>query len=197
MSARPLAAGSQPRKWSNDRFSIMSTTTCSTPFEPSGVSVGAALATACDRNSDPVRATPVDAPMSWRNVRRVSMKASMGAALNARQALRGIHSCRIRRAVTAWFPAWCAPLGERGSGDEWPAACLRRLPVQGHLRAGGVGDKGGAEQVASGPRAGLRSGQNALGCFGGDAGRCADAFTGAELGGGGPPRAPDDPPPAP
>src|SRR5262249_60830311 len=108
-------------------------------------------------------------------------------------ALRGMPAGPTRWAGTAWVPAWGAPWGERGSGDEWPAACLRRLPVHGHLRAGGVGDKGRAEQVASGPRAGLRSGQNALGCFGGDAGRCADAFTGAELGGGGPPRAPDDP----
>src|SRR6516225_3934836 len=80
---RPLAPGSQPRKWSNERFSIMSTTTCSTPFEPCGESAGAALAAVWDRNSVPVMAAPVEAPMSWRKVRRVSMKASMRLAANA------------------------------------------------------------------------------------------------------------------
>jgi hypothetical protein len=54
----------------------------------------------------------------------------------------------------------------------------RRLSVDGYLGAGGVGDKGGTEQLAGRPCAGLGSGQNAPGCFGGDGGRCADAFTG-------------------
>jgi hypothetical protein len=35
---------------------------------------------------------------------------------------------------------------------------LCRLSVHGHLRAGGIGDKSGAEQLASSPRAGLDSG---------------------------------------
>jgi len=77
------------------------------------------------------------------------------------------------------------PRSEKLTSFEWPIhigrACRRlgRLPVHGHLRAGGIGDKSGAEQLASSPRAGLGSGQNALGCFGGDGGRCADAFTDA------------------
>src|SRR5215470_4341450 len=118
MSLRPLAPGSQPRKWSNDRFSIMSTTTCSMLFEPCGDSAGAALATAWDKNSDPVIATPVEAPMSWRKVRRVSMKASMRSASNARQPQRATHSCLIRLVVAARFPAGCSPVGEfRGVGE--------------------------------------------------------------------------------
>ena len=35
---------------------------------------------------------------------------------------------------------------------------LGRLSVHGHLAAGGIGDKSGAEQLASRPRAGLDSG---------------------------------------
>jgi len=54
-----------------------------------------------------------------------------------------------------------------------------RLPGHGHLRTGGVGDQGGAEQLAGRPRAGPGTGQNAAGCPGGDGGRGADAFTGA------------------
>jgi len=57
MSWRPSAPGSQLRKWSNDRFSIMSTTTCSTPFEPCGNCAGEALAAVWDRNSEPVITT--------------------------------------------------------------------------------------------------------------------------------------------
>src|SRR5690242_13712195 len=72
MSLRPLAPGSQPRKWSNDRFSIISTTTCSMLLEPCGDSAGAALAAVWDNNSAPVIAAPVEAPMSWRKLRRVS-----------------------------------------------------------------------------------------------------------------------------
>ncbi len=76
MSWRPSASGSQLRKWSNERFSIMSTTTCSMPFEPCG-NCADALAAAWDRSSEPVAATPADAPMSVRNFRRVSMRISM------------------------------------------------------------------------------------------------------------------------
>jgi hypothetical protein len=47
------------------------------------------------------------------------------------------------------------------------------------MRAGGIGDKSGAEQLAGGPRAGLDSGQNAPGYFGGDGGRRPDAFADA------------------
>ena len=47
--------------------------------------------------------------MSWRKVRRVSMKASMRSAFNARQPLRATHSCRTRLAVAAWFPAVYSP----------------------------------------------------------------------------------------
>lgn len=82
MSLRPLAPGSQLRKWSNDLFSIISTTTCSMPFEPCGDSAGVALAAVWDKNSDPVRTTPVEAPMSWRKVRRVSITVSMRSASN-------------------------------------------------------------------------------------------------------------------
>jgi hypothetical protein len=38
------------------------------------------------------------------------------------------------------------------------AGQLGRLSVHGHLRAGGIGDQSGAEQLASSPRAGLDSG---------------------------------------
>jgi len=55
-----------------------------------------------------------------------------------------------------------------------PRGRLCRMSVDGYLGAGGVGDKRGTEQLASGPCAGLDSGQNALGCFGGDGGRCGD-----------------------
>src|SRR5215831_17872934 len=55
------------------------------------------------------------------------------------------------------------------------------LSVHGHLRAGGVGDQIGAEQLASGPRAGPDPGQDAPGCFGGDGGRGADAFAGVQF----------------
>ena len=60
-------------------------------------------------------------------------------------------------------------------------ACWRLCPlsVHGHMRAGGIGDKSGAEQLAGGPRAGLDSGQNAPGYFGGDGGRRPDAFADA------------------
>jgi len=72
------------------------------------------------------------------------------------------------------------PDAERGPGAG--AFSLRgrlgRPSVDGYLGAGGVGDKRGAEQLASGPCTGLDSGQNAPGCFGGDGGRCADSFTG-------------------
>src|SRR5215470_3416003 len=116
MLLRLLAPGSQPRKWSNDRFSIISTTTCSMLFEPCGDSAAAALAAVWDKNSAPVRAAPVEAPTSWRKVRRVSMKASMRSASNARQAQRATHSCLIRLAVAAWFPAGCLPVGELTTG---------------------------------------------------------------------------------
>jgi hypothetical protein len=52
------------------------------------------------------------------------------------------------------------------------------LSVDGDLGAGGVGDKGSAEQLAGGPCAGLGSGQYAPGCFGGNGGRRVYAFTG-------------------
>jgi hypothetical protein len=51
----------------------MSRTTCSMPFDPCGDSAGAALAAVWDKSSAPVRATPVEAPMSWRKLRRVSI----------------------------------------------------------------------------------------------------------------------------
>ena len=51
----------------------MSTTTCSMPFEPCGKRAVAALAAVWDKNSAPVKATPVEAPISWRKVRRVSI----------------------------------------------------------------------------------------------------------------------------
>ena len=57
-----------------------------------------------------------------------------------------------------------------------------RLSVDGHPSAGGVGDEGGTEQLAGGPCAGLGSGQNPPGCFGGDGGRCADTFAGHQFG---------------
>src|SRR5258708_39631700 len=78
MSWRPSASGSQLRKWSNERFSIMSTTTCSTPSEPPRKRAADALAAAWDRSSEPVAAAPADAPMSVRNFRRVSMMLSTG-----------------------------------------------------------------------------------------------------------------------
>src|SRR5215471_4472084 len=85
MLLRPLAPGSQPRKWSNDRFSIINTITCSMLFEPCGDNAGAALAAVWDKNSAPVRAAPVEAPMSWRKVRRVSIEASMEVGSERRQ----------------------------------------------------------------------------------------------------------------
>src|SRR6185437_4414008 len=51
-SWRPSAPGSQPRKWSNDRFSIISTTTCLMPLEPFGDSAVVALAAVWARNSE-------------------------------------------------------------------------------------------------------------------------------------------------
>src|SRR5215468_9265214 len=52
-----------------------------------------------------------------------------------------------------------------------PGAATCRGPqagaVHGHLRAGGVGDQGGAEQLARGPCAGLGPGQDAPGRLGG------------------------------
>src|SRR6516162_9315797 len=118
MSWRPLAPGSQLRKWSNDRFSIMSTTTCSMLFEPCGDSAGAALAAVWDKNSALVIAAPVEAPMSWRKVRRVSMKASMRSASNARQAQRATHSCLFRRAAGAGCPGGSPPFAEGGGVGE-------------------------------------------------------------------------------
>ncbi|GIH12449.1 hypothetical protein Raf01_06210 [Rugosimonospora africana] len=56
----------------------MSTTTCSTPFEPCGKCAGVALAAAWESNSEPVTASP-EAPISWRSVRLVSMGASVRA----------------------------------------------------------------------------------------------------------------------
>jgi hypothetical protein len=50
----PAVALDQLRKWSNDLFSVMSTTTCSTPCEPCGERAGAALAAARDRSTEPV-----------------------------------------------------------------------------------------------------------------------------------------------
>src|ERR1700731_1189168 len=85
MSRRPSAPGSQLRKWSNDRFSIIRITTCSMPFEPCGDSAGAALAAVWDRNWEPVITAPVDAPMSWKNVLRVSMRLNMGNGRERRQ----------------------------------------------------------------------------------------------------------------
>jgi hypothetical protein len=61
---RPSAPGSQPRKWSNERFSIISTTTCLMPFEPCGDRAVLALAAVWARNSEPVTATPVEAAIS-------------------------------------------------------------------------------------------------------------------------------------
>src|SRR5215831_752857 len=122
MSLRPLAPGSQPRKWSNDRFSIISTITCSMPFEPRGDSAVAALAAVWDKNSAPVMAAPVEAPMSWRKVRRVSIRASMRSASERRQGPTDTHSCRIRLAVAAWFPPGCSPVSERCVVGERPAA---------------------------------------------------------------------------
>src|SRR6266699_6652550 len=86
MSWRPSAPGSQLRKWSNDRFSIIRITTCWTPFEPSGNRAGAALAAARDRSSGPVAATPADAPISCRKVRRVSMAHYKQTTMNIRRA---------------------------------------------------------------------------------------------------------------
>src|SRR4249920_3920127 len=87
MSWRPSAPGSQLRKWSNDRFSIISTTTCSTPSEPCGASAGAALAAVWDKNSEPVIATPVvDAAINCKKTRRVSMQLSMNSNGHDRQA---------------------------------------------------------------------------------------------------------------
>ena len=107
MSWRPSAPGSQPRKWSKDRFSIISTTTCSMPFEPCGRLVAEALAAAWDRSSVPVIAMPAEAPMSLRKFRRVSMCPAWGMAMNGRQTadsspitplcLNGRHLPRSRR----------------------------------------------------------------------------------------------------
>src|SRR6266516_3103984 len=66
-------------------------------------------------------------------------------------------------AGTTWTPPAYARAG--------PLALPGTMAVHGHLRAGGIGDKSGAEQLASGPRAGLDPGQDTLGCFGGDGGR--------------------------
>ena len=95
MSWRPSAPGSQLRKWSNDRFSIISTTTCSTPPEPSGASAGAALAAVWDKNSGPVIATPVvDAAINCKKTRRVSMQLSMNSNGHGRQTHR--HDGRVK-----------------------------------------------------------------------------------------------------
>src|SRR5215813_4535323 len=134
MSLRPLAPGSQPRKWSNDRFSIISTITCSMPVEPRGDSAVAALAAVWDKNSAPVMAAPVEAPMSWRKVRRVSIRASMRSASERRQGPTDTHSCRIRLAVAAWFPPGCSPVSERCVAGERPAALDEKEAV-GYPRA--------------------------------------------------------------
>ena len=100
-------------------------------------------------------------------------------------------SVQPRRAAR---PGPCRPGSSHASRYTVRASlpALTPLSVHGYLRAGGIGDKSGAEQLASGPRAGLDPGQDALGCFGGDGGRCADAFTGAQFGGESMPAGPAD-----
>ena len=55
------------------------------PFEPFGDSAVEALAAVWARNSEPVSATPVEAAISCRKVRRVSMRHSMDSRARVRQ----------------------------------------------------------------------------------------------------------------
>jgi hypothetical protein len=72
-SWRPSAPGSQPRKWSNERFSIIKITMWRMPREPLAETVVEALATARLSSSAPVTARPVEAAAIWRNLRRGSI----------------------------------------------------------------------------------------------------------------------------
>src|SRR5215472_18744165 len=130
MSWRPAAPGSQLRKWSKDLFSIMSTTTCSMPSEPVGDSAGAAFAAAWLRASVPATANPVEAAMSCRTVRRVSMGTSLTALLTAPPDWR-----RGDRMTARETGGECHSTAGPGSG--WRALLC-------HNRAGGGPDRSGA-----------------------------------------------------
>src|SRR5215831_21227745 len=116
---------------------------------------------------------------------QVKMLSSAGLSLVS-AAIAGSHLPGTRT-PPAYAHAW--PLTPPGA-----ATCRSPQPgaVHGHLRAGGVGDQGGAEQLARGPCAGLGPGQDAPGRLGGDSGRGADAFTGVQLGREGRPAGADD-----
>src|SRR5215813_12786974 len=145
----------------------------------------------CWAMSKPISST-APAPNFSGGAPQVKMLSSVGSAPVA-AAIAGSHlpGALGRRQL---MPAPGRQLLRHGQPGCLPVACrrFRRPSVHGHLRAGGVGDQGGAEQLADGPRAGLDPGQDAPGRLGGDGGRCVDTFTGVQFGGEGTSAGPGD-----
>src|SRR5215475_3219735 len=117
--------------------------------------------------SKPISST-APAPNFSGGAPQVKMLSSAGSAPVA-AAIAGSPPAGTTRTPPAYARA--GPPAPPGAVRRMLTRCLRRLSVHGHLRAGGVGDESGAEQLPSGPRAGLDPGQDALGRLGGDGGR--------------------------
>src|SRR2546428_2158136 len=139
---RPLAPGSHPRKWSNERFSIMRSTSCSIP-EASGSGGGEAvsggsIATARARSTQASASPPAAAAAADRNARRGSGHGDWRRGVDAGM----ITSNR-----------WCRP--ERGNGANLNHIVASRKAARGPTgvtfgqRANG-GDGSGAVTMTSG-----------------------------------------------
>src|SRR5262252_11073528 len=131
-------------------------------FEPCGDSAGAALAAVWDKNSAPVIAAPVEAPISWRKVRRVSMRASMVVGFQRRQGPEDTHTAVFTgRPLPGFQPGahrLASPSASVSAGRSDPIVVIRRKddlphpPGRGRLTSRGAArsDSAAAMSVGSG-----------------------------------------------